>query len=282
MLSAIGTALSSLCSGPVAQAFGWRAAMVLAAIPALFLIPALLTLQVPQTSLAVSLSGEQSPWSILRIPTLWWIIASGAIFNFTMYAFAVFLASFLMRVHGFSLASTGIASACIFGIGGVLGGIASGRVGDHVAVKRGTAPAALIAALLASSASYNHSALVAVITLLAPAYGFFKHVLRPCLSFDPDIVAPSLRGDNGVCFVVMYLGGASFGSLITGNLSDRLARRAAGSSELPRPPKQSDCSKLCYYPQAIALALVLYAGSRTMKICSAQYSPKRQRGQFHN
>ena len=37
----IGLALSSFCSGPLAQAFGWRVAMVVAAVPALLLLPAL-------------------------------------------------------------------------------------------------------------------------------------------------------------------------------------------------------------------------------------------------
>ena len=99
----IGLSLSSFCSGPVAQAFGWRAAMVLAAGPAMLLVPALLMLPEPARGASES---RASAWGILRIPTLWWIIASGALLNFIMYAFSVFLASFLMRVHGISLAGS--------------------------------------------------------------------------------------------------------------------------------------------------------------------------------
>ena len=97
----IGLTLSSLFSGMVAQAYGWRTAMVLAAGPALLLIPALLMLHEPirgASDRRPAVGPPKSPWSILRIPTLWWIIASGALLNFIMYAFAVFLASFLMRV----------------------------------------------------------------------------------------------------------------------------------------------------------------------------------------
>jgi predicted MFS family arabinose efflux permease len=278
----IGTALSSLCSGPVAQAFGWRAAMVLAAVPALLLIPALLTLDEPQTEprLVARPSGSGlpvslSPWSILRIPTLWWIIASGAILNFTMYAFAVFLASFLMRVHGFSLASTGIASACIFGIGGVLGGIASGRVGDRVAVKRkdGRMRAAALAALIAAPLAFFGivqplGAAAVTIPLLALAYGFFNMYYGFVYPSIQDIVSPSLRGTTmAFYFMVMYLGGASFGSLITGNLSDRLARRAAGSLGITEAAKAIGLQQAMFIipAMAIALALVLYAGSRTIE-----------------
>ena len=43
---------------------------------------------------------------LLSIPTLWWLILSGALHNFNMYALGSFLAPFLMRYHGVSLAQT--------------------------------------------------------------------------------------------------------------------------------------------------------------------------------
>jgi predicted MFS family arabinose efflux permease len=180
----IGLSLSSLCSGPVAQAFGWRVAMALAAGPALVLVPALLTLHEPVRGASDSHAPAGQPksaWSILRIPTLWWIIASGALLNFIMYAFAVFLASFLMRVHGFSLAATGIASGCIFGIGGVAGGVVAGRVGDHMILKRkdGRMLAGALAALISAPLAYfgilqPAGAVVVALPLLGLAYGFFN------------------------------------------------------------------------------------------------------------
>ena len=292
----IGMSLSSFCSGPVAQAFGWRAAMVLAAGPALLLIPALLTLHEPvrgaseshdparrasePTEPRPSGSGflQVSPWTILRIRTLWWIIASGALFNFTMYAFAVFLASFLMRVHGVSLSSAGIASGCIFGIGGVLGGLTAGRVGDHVAVKRkdGRMRAAALAALIAAPLTFlgilqPAGAVAIALPLLCLAYGFFNMYYGLVYSSIQDVVSPSLRGTTmAFYFMVMYLGGASFGSLITGNLSDRMARRAAlaaGSPGITEAAKAIGLQQAMFIipAMAIALALVLYAGSRTIE-----------------
>ena len=43
----IGGALSYAISGPAAQAWGWRAALILAALPAVLLTPALLSLDEP-------------------------------------------------------------------------------------------------------------------------------------------------------------------------------------------------------------------------------------------
>jgi predicted MFS family arabinose efflux permease len=79
----VGGALSYFLSGPIAQAWGWRTAMVAAAAPAVLLIPVLLLLREPVRGAAEEnsgLRGDVSMWSVLRIPTLWWIIASGVFF----------------------------------------------------------------------------------------------------------------------------------------------------------------------------------------------------------
>src|SRR5215471_20795801 len=67
----IGGALSYFFSGTVAQAYGWRAAMVLAAIPAVVLIPILLRLTEPARG-AAEIHRETLPRSsmtaIVKIP----------------------------------------------------------------------------------------------------------------------------------------------------------------------------------------------------------------------
>src|SRR6202045_752250 len=78
----VGGALGFFFSGPIAQAYGWRAAMVFAALPAVLLVPALLMLQEPERGASESHRAPQaygSMWSVLRIPTMWWITASGAL-----------------------------------------------------------------------------------------------------------------------------------------------------------------------------------------------------------
>ena len=70
----VGGALSYFFSGPVAQAYGWRAAMVLAAAPALVLIPLLLRLSEPVRGAAEvhrEAMARSSMAAILKIPTMW-------------------------------------------------------------------------------------------------------------------------------------------------------------------------------------------------------------------
>src|SRR6202035_5232570 len=109
--------------------------MVFAAVPALLLVPALLMLQEPERGASESHRAplaRGSVWSVLRIPTLWWIIASGALLNFNMYATGTFLPAFLSRIHGLTLARSGIATGIVFAAGGITGGLLAGRIGDRV------------------------------------------------------------------------------------------------------------------------------------------------------
>jgi predicted MFS family arabinose efflux permease len=122
----IGGALAYFFSGPLAQAYGWRVAIALAGAPALFLVPALLMLEEPERGASeprLAPATRTSVWTLLRLPTLWWIIASGVFLNFNLYAFGTFLPAFLSRIHGLSLASSGIDAGVVTLIGGVGGGI---------------------------------------------------------------------------------------------------------------------------------------------------------------
>ncbi len=108
-------------------------------VPALLLVPALLMLQEPERGASESHRAplaRGSMWSVLRIPTLWWIIASGALLNFSMYAIGTFLPAFLSRVHGLSLAKSGLATGVVYLAGGVSGGTLAGYLGDSIVQHR--------------------------------------------------------------------------------------------------------------------------------------------------
>jgi len=136
----VGGALSYAISGPVAQAWGWRAALVVAALPAALLIPALLSLDEPARGASEARLPEAAAappvWSILRIPTMWWIIASGALVNFNLYALGTFFPAFLTRYHRLSVAQAGLWAGIGYGAAGVAGGLIAGAWGDRVIHQR--------------------------------------------------------------------------------------------------------------------------------------------------
>lgn len=276
----VGGALSYFSSGPLAQAFGWRTAMVFAAVPAIVLVPLLLAVREPERGASEQQStpaGAHSTWSILRIPTLWWIIASGALVNFNMYAIGAFLPAFLSRVHGLSLAKSGVATGVAYAVGGICGGIIAGFWGDRIVHKRKDGRMLSAAAFTLAAAPFAYfgitvplGSLWIAVALLTVAYGALNTYYGLVYSSIQDIVPPPSRGTTmAIYFMAMYLCGASFGPLITGNLSDRLARHAsaaAGSAKVTEAFRAIGLQQamLVIPVLAVALALVLYAGSRTI------------------
>jgi len=276
----IGGAVSYFFSGPLAQAFGWRAAMMAAALPALVLVPLLLRTPEPErgaTELRKENAAPGSIGSILRIPTLWWIIASGALLNFNMYAFGTFLPAFFSRVHGLTLAQSGIAVGVAYLTGGIGGGMLSGKIGDHVVHRRkdGRMLAGAALALLTAPAAFfgilqPAGSLLPALFLIALAYGGCNSYYGFVYASIQDIVSPAMRGTTmAVYFMAMYLLGASFGPLLTGHISDwraRVAAEAAGSAVITEQFKAAGLQQAMLLIPVLAagLAFVLWAGSRTI------------------
>lgn len=276
----VGGALSFFFSGPIAYKYGWRAAMMVAAAPALLLIPLLLMLREPQRGAAEHriAAPAGSVWEVLRIPTFWWIAISGALVNFNLYAIGVFMPAFFGRIHRMNVSQTGITMGVLYTIGGVLGGMVAGAWGDHAARRsaNGRMLIAAGAALAAAPFAYfgirqQYGALAVALPLLTASYGLLNMYYGLVYASIQDIVPPALRATSmSIYFLVMYLLGASWGSVIIGKLSDRWARHAA---DLAHSPTVTEAFKAIGLQQAmlvipvlsVGLALVLWAGSRTIK-----------------
>ncbi len=275
----VGGALSFFFSGPIAQAFGWRRAMIAAAIPALLLVPVVLMLREPARGAAETRphAEQASVWSVLRIPAFWWIIASGALVNFNLYALGTFLPAFMGRIHHLKVGPANIATGIIYLVGGVLGGTLGGYWGDRIVRRRpdGRMLIAALAALIASPAAFlgvsqGWGSLYLAVIFLTLAYGLLNMYYGLVYASIQDFVAPAVRGTAmAIYFLVMYLGGASFGPVITGKLSDFMARRAAaaaGSSAVSETFRAIGLQQAMFSIPvlAFALALVLWGGSRSI------------------
>ncbi len=276
----VGGALSYFFSGPVAQAYGWRTAMVLAAVPAVVLIPVLLRMAEPMRGAAEphrEALAKSSMTAILKIPTMWWIIASGALLNFNMYAIGTFLPAFLSRIHGLTLARSGIATGIVFAAGGLAGGFLAGRWGDRVIRQRENGRLLVAAGIAAVGAPAGYlgigaGGVVEAVVLITIAYGTLNAYYGLVYSAIQDIVAPAMRGTAmAIYFMAMYLCGASFGPLLTGRLSDLMARRAAdaaGSAKITEAFKAIGLQQAMFVIPALSLllAVVLYCGARTIVV----------------
>ena len=268
----IGVMLSAAITGPAAQAWGWRKALALAAAPAILLVPLLLWLKEPEREEAAVTSTNASPLNLLRNPAFVWIAASGAIVNFGLYSFTVFLPAFLKRYHGLSVAQAGVWTGIGSGIAGVAGAMLAGIWGDRILARwrNGRLVLAALAALAAAPLAFAAIALpagesTAALALIMPAYGLLQMYYGLVYAAINDTVAPALRGTAMAAYLmVTYLGGAAFGPLLTGMLSDRLARHAAGGFAVGEAARAIGLHQAMYVIPAMALLLaaVLWGGAR--------------------
>jgi MFS family permease len=236
----LGGFLGTFVSGQLASAFGWRTAFYIAGVPGLMLaVFAMHVFDPPRGAAENSPSAgravEESPyWAVLRIPTMRWIIVTGALFNFNMYAVATFLPAYLSRYHALDLKQSNTIAATLMGVSGVLGLLLGGWAGDRVARVRGNgrllicAVSALIMSVFAYLALNQAPGKVLPFVVLMGIGSTIGYVYYAGVyATIQDLVPPSLRGTGmALYFFVMYLLGGSFGPVLTGKLSDYFARHA--------------------------------------------------------
>jgi MFS family permease len=274
----VGGLLSFSISGPVAQAYGWRAALALAALPSIVLVPAVMWLKEPKRT-AAGTAGAASPAALMRIPAFWWIAASGAIVNFALYSFSSFFPAFLTRFHHLSVARAGVWAGVGSGAAGILGALAAGALGDrvrgnlvHVNLGRARMRLAAAASLAAAPAALlaiaaPAGAIDVAIPAMMVAYGLLQMYYGLVYAAMQDVVPANLRGAAmGGYFVVQYLGGAAWGPLITGRLSDHFAHAAANAGMAADAARAAGLHQAMYAIPALALALaaVLWTGARAI------------------
>jgi len=283
----IGLGLSFLIGGLVGQRWGWRAALFLAATPGLFVALAALFIHEPRRGMledhAVGNSRRPgSPYTlVLSIPTLWWIILSGALHNFNMYALGAFLASFLIRYHGVTLAQAGWISMLVYGLSGIVGLVGGGIAADALYKRRtdgrllvATGAIAICAPFMFLSLGRPAGDVVGFSVLMGTGAGVMYAYYATVYSTIQDVVEPSLRGTAmALYFCAMYLAGASLGPLGTGMVSDYFTANAATAAGVLdhtarslEPFRAAGLHSAMYVIPGLAtlLALVLGAASRTV------------------
>jgi MFS family permease len=279
----IGLALSFFVSGAVAASHGWRAAFFVAGVPGLVLAVAALFLldparggTDPHGGKAGDLPFRSVARHVLSRPTMWWIIVSGALHNFNMYALGTFISSFLFRYHMLDIAWAGTVSGVIYGFGAV-GIFAGGWLGDwafryrvsgrlHVAW---LGLAVALPCLLYGLAAPRGDVWLCVMGFLPGCLLLYTYYGTVYATIQ-DIIEPAMRGTAmAIYFCAMYFLGAILGPVATGWVSDHFARRAAdadGAATVTELHKAVGLHDAMYLIPALnaALVVVLFAASQTV------------------
>lgn len=279
----IGIFFSGIISGNIAFAYGWRAAFFVACIPGILLAIVAPFMREPhrgatETHAVAGHSRDGSPYlRVLSIPTMWWIIASGALHNFNAYAVNGFLPAFLARFHGLNLKQANTMTAFVLGAVGIVGLIGGGIAGDIVRKTHRNGRLLIASAALLISApcvllaiTRPKGDMVTFMALMGTGWMLMYVYYSTVYSAIQDVVEPGLRGTAmALYFFAMYVLGGSMGPLVTGMLSDRFAKQAMMAAGLAVPSEANRAaglhSAMFVIPAvSITLALVLYLASRTV------------------
>jgi MFS family permease len=280
----IGVFLGNYIGGQLAAAYGWRAPFFVACVPGLLLGGLAFLMSdrergATETSPGAARVHGGSPYArVLQIPTMAWIIVSGALFNFNAYAIYFFMPSFLSRYHGLNLKDANIIAGVMLGAVGVPGLLIGGWIVDHFRKVRwnGRLLASTIAFLIAAPCMYfalNRPAkeLGIFMALMGTGWMLSYVYYSGVYAAVQDVVEPSLRGTAmALYFFAMYMLGGSFGPVLTGKLSDYFTRRAmsaAGASVITEQFKASGLHSAMYVLPLVTLILVgvLFAASLTVE-----------------
>jgi MFS family permease len=284
----LGIALSFLGSSLLELRFGWRFTFYIAVIPGLICAVLAVLIWEPVRGAAevhnitAAAKRQGSPYLlVLSIPTMWWIIASGAFHNFNMYAIGAFLSPFLQRFHHLNKLNAGMISMVVYGLAGIPGLIVGGMLGDRMVKRKpnGRLVVATVAIFISAPLMFfglrrPFGDMVGFVLLaglgMASMYVYYSTVY----SAIQDVIEPSLRGTAmALYFFAMYVLGASLGPVGMGFLSSHFTRSAAlaagvtdTSFQALRPFAAEGLHSALYVVPAfgVLLGLVLFAASRTV------------------
>ncbi len=284
----IGLALSFAVSGAVAKNYGWRTAFFVAGIPGLICVLAVLLIKEPKRGSVETIDvgakrREGSAFKlVLSSPTMIWLILSGALHNFNMYALGGFITPYLMRHHELDIAQANYVAMIVYGLLGAPGLLLAGFIGDWA--KRKRADGALLVAALAIlisipffffSIGREGGDVLGFSVLIGTSCALMYFYYAIVYSTISDVTEPAMRGTAmAIYFLAMYLLGASLGPFIIGIISDYFTQQAAiaaGITEFTaktlEPFRGAGLRSAMYLVPILStlLMIVLFAASRTVK-----------------
>jgi len=245
----LGLGLANGAGGWILQSWGWRKAFYVAAVPGLLCAAAALMMREPRRgTLEQHAVGDRcrpgNPYLlVLSIPTMLWIIASGALHNFNMYALGSFVSPFLVRFHHMTFLNAGWVAACVYGFSGIVGLTGGGFLADRLYAKRvdgrlivGTASIVICAPFMFLGLMRPAGDVVGFALLMGIGSGVMFAYYSTVYATIHDVVEPSLRGTAmALYFFAMYVLGASLGPVGTGLVSDYFTFQKASAAGAVAP-----------------------------------------------
>lgn len=285
----LGNAAALVVSGLMTKHYGWRSAFFVALVPGLLCAVGAWMIREPKRGATEvhnigARKRDGSPYKlVLSIPTMRWIIASGALHNFNMYAIGGFLTPLVIRVHGMDPAAAGYLTMAVYGLAGVPGMMLGGLLGDAVIRRRRNGRMIVAAVAIALAVPTMYFALNAEAgqwMVFGILFGFGCMMMyvyyATVYSTIQDVIEPSLRATAmALYFAAMYVFGGALGPVVIGNTSDYFTRSQAAAQSVDYdsldaagqlPFRAYGLNQALYLLPAVSLLLAgtLFAGARTV------------------
>lgn len=229
----IGSMLSAVSGGWLAQNVDWRSAFIWLGLPGVALaVLFILTVKEPSRrgaehaeapSFGAVLKSIGSKW------TFWNVALGGAITSFVGYGVGQFLNSFFMRTHGLNPFEASIYFGIIGGGAAALGTFLGGFLSDRFAPRSPTSYAwvpgiALIVCTPLYIFGLFSPSLSVLLVALVPAAVLHYFYLGPMFGVTQGLVEPRMRATaSALLLFIVNLIGFALGPPLIGALSDALA-----------------------------------------------------------
>jgi MFS family permease len=251
--SPLGALIGLAAGAIVADAFGWRMAFVLAAVPGIVIgLILILTVKEPRKmrpkAMTPAISLREALGELRGKKTFWWICAAGATTSVATYGQGAFWGSFFLRVHGAEIATigtsfgvtplvlVGVLLGLVTGVSGLFGTLTGGLLTDRLVRHdmRHFATVPGVALLLASPAflavifapGFGSAALMLIVPVFLSAL-----IFGPSFGVVQTLVRPGTRATAAAILIfLLTLTGLGLGPLAIGLASDAFAR-TMGSAE---------------------------------------------------
>lgn len=284
----VGLALSFYVSGAVAKEYGWRSAFFVAGLPGLLCVVLAFFIREPvrgaveTINVGAKIRSGSTFKNILNVPTMRWLIASGALHNFNLYAISAFITPYLQRIFGLDIREANFDSMIIYGFLSLPGLLGGGALGDAANKRRPDGAMLVVSAAIALSIPFFLFALgveagnaTKFVLLMGASVALMYFYYSIVYSTIASVTEPASRGSAmAIYFMAMYLLGASFGPYIIGAVSDYFTHHAAAAAgiieftlQTLEPFRAAGLRSAMYLVPILSgiLTLVLFAASRTVK-----------------
>ena len=234
--ASLGMMLGFMGGGAIADAYGWRVAMISVGLPGLLLAAVMsAALREPQRGRHEEAQPPPPPPIAHTAATMWankamrHLLAGSVIAGLVGYGLTQWLPTFFMRTHDLTQTQTGLLMAGVFGISGAIGALAAGKWFDRLstrgfqygmwmlaAVPFVTLPL-FILGLLAGDLS------TAIALFIIPGFAG-NYAIGPTIAMIQTLSPPHMRAVSAaIKMLLLNLIGMGLGPLLVGVISDLLA-----------------------------------------------------------